>query len=189
MLEACVHLALCGPVGPNEFRGYSPSTGDDAPPHKLTVATHARFLFVDNLRLYALRHMTPAIKAYSSASTNHFPAKQKEGINETSEPAPTSLSIEELESRLEEVILKLKQCDLGNIPYESTLERSCSEAECEASIDDRIHSVLIAVGVHQLIGKTSDRVMELIQGLCDEPWPELAQTARWARSIMASGRK
>jgi hypothetical protein len=185
MLEACIHLALCGPVEPHEFRGYSPSTGDDAPPRKLTVATHARFLFVDNLRLYALRLANPEIRAYTSENTSYFADKPKEEVNDTSEPVPPSLSAEALESRLEETIVKLKEFDLGNIPFESMLEASCRKGE----IEDMHKSILIAVSVHQLTGKTSERVRELITKLCDEPWPELSQAARWARSKMASGRK
>jgi hypothetical protein len=185
MLEACIHIALCGPVGPNEFRGYSPSTGDDAPPHKLTVATHARFLFVDNLRLYALRLANPEIRAYTSENTSYFADKPKEEVNDTSEPVPPSLSAEALESRLEETIVKLKEFDLGNIPFESMLEASCRKGE----IEDMHKSILIAVSVHQLTGKPSERVRELITKLCDEPWPELSQAARWARKKMTSVRK
>jgi hypothetical protein len=184
MLEACIHLALCGPVGPNEFRGYSPSAGDETSPRKLTVATHARFLFVDNLRLYALRIANPEIRAYTSENTDHFPAKPNDTANDLSEPAPQSLSVEAMESRLKETIVKLKEFDLGNMPLKSMLEAYCRKGE----IEDIHKSILIAVGVHQLTGKTSERVRELITKLCDEPWPELSQAARWARAKIASGR-
>lgn len=185
MLEACIHLALCGPVGPNEFRGYSPSTGDETSPRKLTVATHARFLFVDNLRLYALRIANPEIRAYTSENTGYFADRRKEEINDISEPAPQSISTEAMESRLKETILKLREFDLGNMPFESMLEASCRKGE----IEDMHKSILIAVGVHQLTGKTSERVRELITKLCDEPWPELSQAARWARKKMTIVRK
>jgi len=174
VLEACIHLALCGPVGSAEFRGNAPRSRRQTTERKQTVATHLRHLFIDTMRLYSLRCMEPQVQAQPMAETKHWTQSATQKLNPA---APlTANSIEDLDEKLKPLLKRLESVNPLAVPWESDLERAIRSDDIEKVKG----SLVLAVAFFQVTGMLPESVRTLISRLTNSDEPTLAQAARWA---------